>query len=120
MLSESVVKKSRCMIVHFRLLRSDGSEEDGTEHRGGKGEGVVYYFARSLGRDSKLGERLIRERVPHNKKPNLAMPRWFVSSGISDHDLILIKNGVSSGIELEAGFIQIRLRCFQPVIEMNK
>lgn len=48
------------------------------------------------------------------------MPRWFVSSWISDRDLILNKNGVSSGIELEAGFIQIGLRGKQRVIETNK
>lgn len=46
------------MIVHFRLLRSDGREEDGAldEHQEGKGEGVVYYFVRLPGCDSELRE----------------------------------------------------------------
>lgn len=63
------------MIVHFRLLRSDGSEEDGTAKEGWKGEGVVYYFVHSLGCDNELREWLTGEQMPLNKNPNFAMSR---------------------------------------------
>lgn len=67
-LSERRKKIARAfMIVHFRLLLSDESEEDVPEHRGGKGEGVVYYFVRLLGCDSELREWQIRERVVLHK-----------------------------------------------------